>query len=148
MGIKSFQTLGFKAIWLEIRYQLKSLIYEVSYIYNRVKFFLFPKRLSLFEQIVNILEYAQFAEYAINLPVDVEVPNNNFGNYSTNLAMKIASQEGLDSLEVAKRLKEEISAVDYNNLFERIEVSPPGFLNFWISKDALRKEFIALVKKK
>ena len=73
-------------------------------------------------------------------------PDPAFGHYATNAAMRLASKEKKAPLEVARDLREKILARDSGKLFERVEVAGPGFLNFWLKKDALRKEFPKLLR--
>ncbi len=73
-------------------------------------------------------------------------PDPKFGHYATNAAMRIAAKAGKPPLEVARELREKILVADHGRTFERVEAAPPGFLNFWISKAALRREFGKIVK--
>jgi len=72
-----------------------------------------------------------------------------FGHYSTNLAMRLFKKVSGDRLEVAgkgnalelaKGLAEEIGAKAPRGMFERVEAAPPGFINFWLSSEFLQKE--------
>lgn len=65
------------------------------------------------------------------------------GDYSVNIAMEIGKREGIDSMEVAKRIKDKIRG----KYFEKIEVVSPGFINFYISKEYLFKEIKEASKK-
>jgi len=59
-----------------------------------------------------------------------------FGDYSTNVAMK----EQLNPIDVAEKLKS-------NPLFEKVEVKS-GFINFFISKDYLKKQVKDILEQK
>lgn len=65
-------------------------------------------------------------------------PNDNMGDYSTNLVFVLAknSHRTLEEVgeEVASGLKED---KDLNKIFDKIEFAKPGFINFY-----LRKEFL------
>ena len=61
--------------------------------------------------------------------------SENFGNYSSNVAMVL----GKDAKEIAKKIKSDI--------FEKIEVAGPGFLNFWLSEKGIEIGLKNLFKK-
>lgn len=71
----------------------------------------------------------------------VEIPGDkSHGDYSTNIALVLFKKIGKNPIEIANLIKEKIGK---NNLFEKIEVAGPGFINFFI-KD---KFFIENIKK-
>lgn len=60
----------------------------------------------------------------------VEVPKlKEHGEYSTNVAMLMAQSQKTNPRKIAEVLKEELAK---NELFERIEVAGPGFINMWL----------------
>lgn len=64
----------------------------------------------------------------------IEVPNNkNNGDYSTNLAMRLARLLKDNPLNIAKKLAESIN----NDMFIKIEIANPGFINFFVNKNYL-----------
>jgi arginyl-tRNA synthetase len=77
----------------------------------------------------------------------VEIPKDkNFGDYSTNLALKLGAKLKTNPIEIAKDLKEKIN--QNNKFFLKIEVAPPGFLNFWLNKNFIIAEFKNVLKNK
>ncbi|MBI5732463.1 arginine--tRNA ligase [Candidatus Jorgensenbacteria bacterium] len=69
--------------------------------------------------------------------IDVSVPEiENFGDYSTNIAFELAKKQKKPPLQVAEELKEKLSKVGID-MFERIEIAKPGFVNFWIKNSVL-----------
>ena len=65
--------------------------------------------------------------------------NPEHGDYSSNIALVLAKNEGKNPREVAEELKNELlrrptSKLDF---IEKIETAGPGFLNFFIAKKAL-----------
>jgi len=76
-----------------------------------------------------------------------------FGHYAANVAFVLANLrraqgENKLPLEIAKELVEKIKAVDGGRLFYKVEAAPPGFINFWISTQALQKELLKILKAK
>ncbi len=114
---------------------------------------------------------------ALGVVADISVPENEqFGHYSTNVAMKLAKRKGIkpfvpsslgrcvsentptrsslagikkaNPMDLAAELAAKIEKNAPKNFFERIEIAAPGFINFWISKDILREELVSISKQK
>ena len=68
-----------------------------------------------------------------------------FGDYSSNVAMMVAKKLGKNPRELAEDFKNKLGK---SRLFEIIDVAGPGFLNFWISPEAVRKIFFDLARAK
>ena len=64
------------------------------------------------------------------------------GNFATNVAFLLAKKRGVSPLTAAEELK---SKLRDNKLFEKVEVAQPGFVNFWISRKSVAKEFQEIV---
>ena len=80
-------------------------------------------------------------EIAIEHPKDPK-----FGDYSTNIALKLGQR---DPMEIAQKIKEEIESQNWDYI-EKIETVNPGFINFYLSKEALGdllKEVLSMSKK-
>ena len=65
------------------------------------------------------------------------------GDYSTNAALVCGKRAGLNSLGLAGKIKELIERRE-EKIIEKIEIATPGFLNFFISPEALSDEAITL----
>jgi arginyl-tRNA synthetase len=82
-------------------------------------------------------------------PAEISVPaHSEFGHYSTNIAMRLAPEEKKSPLSIAEELKKKVLSSAPKNLFSKIEVVAPGFLNFWLSDEFLRKELLSIYKNK
>jgi arginyl-tRNA synthetase len=71
--------------------------------------------------------------------VNLEFPaNEDFGDYSTSLAMTLAKRDGKppkdNAQELAKKLQKDPKLT---KLVSKVEVAGPGFINFYLSKDIL-----------
>jgi len=76
------------------------------------------------------------------MAVELTVPDEpKFGHYATNVAMRIAHAQGKKPLELAEELARKIAASAPAGFFEKVEAVAPGFINFWLSKEELQKEF-------
>ena len=69
-----------------------------------------------------------------DISVEIDVPKQkDFGDYSTNIAMKLTKILHKNPLEIASLIVENIS----NANIEKIEIKAPGFINFFVKKDYL-----------
>lgn len=79
--------------------------------------------------------------------IDVSIPENeNFGHYSTNIAMRLAKIKDKNPMQIAGEIFGSIDNAAPKGFFEKIEVVNPGFINFWVSKKELQKEFNRIYK--
>ena len=82
------------------------------------------------------------------IPVEVFVPENEkFGHYSTNAALKLAKVLNKNPMEIAEDIIEKLKAQN-SKLFEKIEVAPPGFINFFITQEYLAENLKEILNKK
>ena len=66
---------------------------------------------------------------------DVETPRRKeFGDFSTNAAMTLAKKRGENPRDLAGRLAE---FLDSREMFEKVEVAGPGFVNFFMKPAAV-----------
>ena len=69
-----------------------------------------------------------------DISVEIDVPKQkDFGDYSTNIAMKLTKVLGKNPLEIANLIVENIN----NDNITKMEVKAPGFINFFVKKDYL-----------
>ncbi len=81
----------------------------------------------------------------------VEVPENNkYGDYSSNIAMQLARQVKEEPLKIAEILQKEMLNTKYKiqDTFEKIELSEPGFINFFVSKEYLQNQVKEILRQK
>lgn len=74
--------------------------------------------------------------------------NAVFGHYSTNVGMKLAKDQGKNPREVGEDLVAKIVAAAPKNLFSKVEVAGPGFVNFYLSPKTLQAELKNIYKQK
>ncbi|MBQ6216440.1 MAG: arginine--tRNA ligase [Erysipelotrichaceae bacterium] len=91
------------------------------------------------EKIVNVLK--QIVKDIFQLEpeeglVMIEIPKENSnGDYSTNLAMRLTKILKRRPQEIAAQIKEE--AEKRLDIVDSIDIAGPGFINFWLKKDAM-----------
>ena len=77
--------------------------------------------------------------------VELEVPKEKFGDYSTNVAFSIARGGKFNPNEVAEILARELRLLDKSGIIKEIKVIG-GFLNFFIAESALAKFALEMQK--
>lgn len=73
---------------------------------------------------------------------DIEVNRapEKFGDYATNVAMKLAGMLKKSPMEIAEMIREDISNISLaQSQIEKIEVVQPGFINFYFSQAVYQK---------
>jgi arginyl-tRNA synthetase len=69
--------------------------------------------------------------------IEITIPKRKeFGDFSTNIAIILASELGRNPHEVAELILDNISPYG-KNLFKKIEIAGPGFINFFINEKAI-----------
>lgn len=71
--------------------------------------------------------------------VHLEFPENEeFGDYASNVAMVLAKKRKKKPEELANEIVKKLQKdKNLSKIISKIEVAGPGFINFWLSKDAL-----------
>lgn len=70
----------------------------------------------------------------------VNVPENfEHGDYATNTALLLANTLKKPPMEIAGIIVERIVAGD-KRFFDKVEIAPPGFINFWVCDEFLLKK--------
>lgn len=78
----------------------------------------------------------------------IEIPGEkNHGDYSTNVALVLSKNIGKNPIEMAKQVKGAIEKIK-SDIFEKVEVAGPGFINFFISQEYLQKVLKAVLREK
>jgi len=68
----------------------------------------------------------------------------NYGDYSTNIAIIIAKQIKKNPLEVAEIIKSKVKS-QKSKVLSKIEKAGPGFINFWLKEDEIKKLFLKII---
>lgn len=102
--------------------------------------------MSFEERIAEVVCEAARAAYGVELDgVYVERPNEaSHGDFATNVALANAKVFRRNPREVAERLAEALDAP----FVERVEIAGPGFINFWLTREALWRELGTLLREK
>ena len=67
--------------------------------------------------------------------INFEIPKDNSkGDYASNVAMRLAKELKKKPIDIATEIKERLINLEE---IESIDIAGPGFINFWMKKDAL-----------
>ena len=76
--------------------------------------------------------------------VKIEIPRNaRFGDYSTNIALIIGKKTKQKPHDVAMGLTEKLHN---HEIFAKVEIAGPGFVNFTLKDDLIRKQLAIIMK--
>ncbi len=76
--------------------------------------------------------------YGIDANVELTVPDESFGDYSTNIAMQLAPKLGKNPREIAGQIKD---ALNNDAAISSVEIAGPGFINIFLTDTALQKNW-------
>lgn len=75
--------------------------------------------------------------FGTDVAVELTRPDEQFGDYATNVALQLAKQVGKNPREIAEILRERLVS---DGQFQSVEVAGPGFLNLTLTNEALATE--------
>ncbi len=86
--------------------------------------------------------------YKLDLDPSLEHPREEeFGDYATGIALRIASRERLDPLKIARQLAQKLSTINnQQSTIKKIDVTKPGFINFWLKDGVLIGEVSNIIE--
>jgi arginyl-tRNA synthetase len=88
-----------------------------------------------------LTEKKYFPDEELGKELKIEIPRQDCqGDYASNLPLLLAKKNSKQPLEIGEIIKKEIEKADKDNLLEKIEIAPPGFINFFLSKDIVQKQ--------
>jgi len=83
-----------------------------------------------------------FSEKDIVIEIPADISN---GHYSTNIAMRLASQSRRNPLEIAQEI---VGAIEEDPSIAKVEVAKPGFINFFLSNRYLLTQISKIAENK
>lgn len=102
---------------------------------------------NLSEKLVSIIKEVLTNKYQfndLNNLTMIEIPkDNSFGDYSTNIAMRLVKVLGKNPQVIANELKEEL---EKNPLIEKVVVAGPGFINLFLARDEITTVIKKIIK--
>lgn len=86
------------------------------------------------ETIKKLVTKACLDEFNLEIAPEITRPEEKFGDFSTNVALTLAKQLEAQPHEIAKKL---VARLESAGEIAKVEVAGPGFINFWLSDEAL-----------
>ena len=110
-------------------------------------------RLGIQNALKNIPRKIPPEELPSPLKIELETPKDyKHGDLTTNVAMRLAKNFSLSSVKLAGVIKDEFRKLfaekELGRIVSRIEVSAPGFINFWFSREYLYNLLSQICKEK
>src|SRR3954470_19340894 len=72
--------------------------------------------------------------FGVDVHIELTRPDEQFGDFATNVALQLAKQLGKNPREVAESLRQKLEVKDH---LQSVEVAGPGFLNLTVPDAAL-----------
>lgn len=81
--------------------------------------------------------------------IEVTIPEHaQFGHFSTSAALRLAKARGKAPMEIAEEIAEQLKQVAPVGFFAKVETARPGFVNMWVTTEAIQKSFKEIVDAK
>ena len=71
--------------------------------------------------------------FSADIEPELTRPEEQFGDFSTNVALQLAAEQDKKPRDIAQQLVSQLKSP----MLAKIEVAGPGFINFWLSDEAL-----------
>ena len=78
--------------------------------------------------------------FHIDTEIELTRPDAQFGDYSTNIALKLSKQLGKPPMEIAETIAKIINNVD-SEIIDKVTSAGPGFLNITLTSKALHDSY-------
>lgn len=106
---------------------------------------------TIIETLQAIILENKFSQQKLNIYLE-NPKEKKFGDWSVNLAMKIAKERRQSPLklaeQIAKLLEQKLEDLGLKEWVDRIEVKPPGFINLFLANKALHQVLNAIQNEK
>ncbi len=78
-----------------------------------------------------------FAENEYENVIALERPKNrDHGDYASSISLSLAKSEGKKPIEIANLIKDGLSQESYQEIFAKVEIAGPGFINLTLNKSS------------
>jgi arginyl-tRNA synthetase len=94
------------------------------------------------EQVKKAVEAAVKLLGVSDVAIELERPDPQFGDYTTNIAMKLAKTLGKNPRDIASQIAEQLGSAKYDWL-DSVAIAGPGFINIALTSDALLVDLTA-----
>ena len=93
-------------------------------------------------------EVEQYLQIATDTSeAEVTIPEHaQFGHFSTNVALRLAKVRGKSPMDVAEDIADKLRHATPEKFFAKVEAVKPGFVNMWLTPEAIQGAFIEIAK--
>lgn len=94
------------------------------------------------QEIANTLKKVITELFNVEVDVVLTRPDEQFGDYATNVALQLSKQVGKNPREIAQAI---IDNLEHSSI-AKAEIAGPGFINIWVSNNILHSELNKMVE--
>lgn len=94
------------------------------------------------QEIVQALQDVITDVFSTEAPVVLTRPDEQFGDFATNVALQLSKQVGKNPREIAETIVQKLD----HPAIAKAEVAGPGFINLWVSNDVLQAELNKMIQ--
>ena len=98
------------------------------------------------QKLAILVEHAVRDLYSVSPQIIIGIPNQRYGDFSTNVAIVLAPQLSKPLADVAQEIAERIFSLDHHKWLKSVEFTKTGFINFKLN-DAYLQELVLRIKK-
>ena len=87
------------------------------------------------QELADLIKIVAKKSFGAAIEPELTRPEEQFGDFSSNVALQLAAAQNKKPREIAQQLVSQLKSP----ILAKIEVAGPGFINFWLSDEALAK---------
>jgi arginyl-tRNA synthetase len=76
--------------------------------------------------------------FNVDVSIELSRPDEQFGDYATNVALQLSKQLDQNPREIAEQLHPKL--LEVSSIIATVEIAGPGFLNLRVTDDTLQNE--------
>lgn len=99
---------------------------------------------SVKKSISNLQKEGIFDKFEVVPQISRSPKDSNFGDYSTNVSLEISKLIKENPIKVAQRITDNLNV----DIYSKVEIASPGFINFYIKEEIFKKELQRILKEK
>lgn len=81
--------------------------------------------------------------------IEVTIPEHaQFGQFSTNVALRLAKVRGKSPMDIAEEITEQLKQAAPAGFFAKVETAKPGFVNMWLAAETIQSGFKEIAEAK
>lgn len=98
------------------------------------------------ERVEQALQKAVKELFKVDMAVEITRPEQKFGDFSCNVALKLAKQLDQEPRQTAQKLADYLNSSQISGWLQKADVAGPGFVNMWLKDDVFNEVLDDAVK--